>query len=453
MLNYLAQVMLRNFRQVDFPGAKRLMLLNSRGYWLSSPRAEQQWSFMFGGDDRFSTDNPAAWRAISRGPSGQILTANGLFTYRTLDPLAGLTGIHRVNGDVLLWTVLSQVSTETIAGDRRQQWALNLKASLPLALVLLGACIWLARARVAQIRAVRALRRSESLTRSIVDVSLDAIVTMDASERFLDVNPAAEALFGYAAQELIGQPATVLIASEGEYLDRHDGFIDYVRSGSHRGEAGHVEREGCRSDGSCFPMEVALVMGKSNGGCYDIAFIRDLSESKHREEMQRLANTVFEYSSEGIIITDDQNRIIRANPAFTRITGYRPEDVLGQNPRVLSSDCQDRGFYQTMWQSLNKKGRWRGVFWNKRKSGELFPEEASMSVVKDDRGRASNYVAIFSDITVRKLNEEKIRRQALYDQRTDLPNRFLFYERLERASLEADRDGQRFGVFFLDLNG
>jgi PAS domain S-box-containing protein len=135
----------------------------------------------------------------------------------------------------------------------------------------------------------------------------------------------------------------------------------------------------------------------------------DIGDEKAAEVQQRLAATVFDKSQDGITITDASANIIAVNPAFCRITGYAPEEVLGRNHRVLQSGLQDTAFYQAMWQALNREGCWRGDILNRRKNGEIFPEILSITAVHDDRGQLLHYISVFTDIGERKAMEESLR--------------------------------------------
>jgi len=178
----------------------------------------------------------------------------------------------------------------------------------------------------------------------------------------------------------------------------------------------------------------------------------DIDERKHAEEMQRLSRTVFNTVDEAILVSDAENRIIMVNPSFTRVTGYAPEDVLGENPHKLSSGKHDGEFYRELWKRLNFDGSWGGELWNRRKSGEVYVEWVSIKRVTDSFGKLTHYVAAFSDITVRKANEESVRHQAQYDALTDLPNRVLLFDRLQQALAQAKRDKTKLALMFVDLD-
>ena len=170
------------------------------------------------------------------------------------------------------------------------------------------------------------------------------------------------------------------------------------------------------------------------------------------EAERGLSAAVFENSSDAIMVSDHDNRVISVNPAFCEITGYLREEVIGKNPGMLSAGRQPREFYQEMWNCLRGSGRWDGEIWNRRKSGEIYPEWLSISTVKNQQGETTHYVGIFSDITERKQAEERVRHLAHYDALTDLPNRTLFHDRLQQALIQAQRSHDQVAVMFIDLD-
>ncbi|TFH85374.1 EAL domain-containing protein [Billgrantia azerbaijanica] len=178
---------------------------------------------------------------------------------------------------------------------------------------------------------------------------------------------------------------------------------------------------------------------------------RDHALAQSRRNLQ-LAERVIDSSLEGIIITDDRNRIEFVNPAFTHMTGFTLEEAVGRTPQILSSGRHDAAFYRQMWDTLQRCGYWRGEIWNRRKSGELYLELLTITAITDDDGRVTHYAALFNDITHIRENEERIRRLAYYDPLTSLPNRRLLEDRLELAIRHAHRNQTRLAVIFLDLD-
>jgi diguanylate cyclase (GGDEF)-like protein/PAS domain S-box-containing protein len=178
----------------------------------------------------------------------------------------------------------------------------------------------------------------------------------------------------------------------------------------------------------------------------------DITRQREREEALRLAATVFNTVDEAVLVTDPDNCIIAVNPSFSRITGYSADDVIGRNPRLLSSGTQSSEFYTQMWDTLLATGNWTGEIWNRRKSGELYVEWLSINLVLDDKGDIFRYVAVFSDISERKVAEERLHRLAHYDVLTDLPNRVLLNDRLQQGLVNAKRNKGRMALMFLDLD-
>lgn len=178
---------------------------------------------------------------------------------------------------------------------------------------------------------------------------------------------------------------------------------------------------------------------------------RDKALAQSRQHLQ-LAERVIDASLEGILITDPQLRIQFVNPAFTQLTGYQPEEVIGRTPGVLASGRHDEAFYRGMWEALKCSGCWRGEIWNRRKSGELFLELLTITAIRDDDGEMTHYAGLFTDITQTRQNEEHIRQLAYYDALTGLPNRRLLEDRLEHAIRHAHRKQQMLAVMFIDLD-
>jgi diguanylate cyclase (GGDEF)-like protein/PAS domain S-box-containing protein len=180
----------------------------------------------------------------------------------------------------------------------------------------------------------------------------------------------------------------------------------------------------------------------------------DITERKRVEEKLRQSVKVIENSAEAICIADAETRIIAINKAFTKITGYTEKESLGESTKLLKSGKHQLEFYEKMWKSIHTLGYWEGEIWNRRKSGEIYPEWLHISVIRDDIDqKITNYLAIFSDLTLRKQTEQRLIHLAHYDDLTGLPNRTLFYERVTRALYHAQADSHLVAVVFIDLDG
>lgn len=179
------------------------------------------------------------------------------------------------------------------------------------------------------------------------------------------------------------------------------------------------------------------------------AIQQPLQESR---EHLRQAAAVFDCTREGVLVTDVQGRIVHVNRAFIDITGYRREDVLGRGPNMFKSGRHSASFYQHMFESLARCGEWSGEIWNRRNSGEIYPQWQTIRVIEDDQGHVTHYVAVFSDISAIKHSEHELTRLAHHDPLTDLPNRLLFTDRAEQALASAQLNKRGCALLLLDLD-
>lgn len=182
------------------------------------------------------------------------------------------------------------------------------------------------------------------------------------------------------------------------------------------------------------------------GSCIDITDMHNANQDL------MIAAKAFE-TSEGIIVTDAEAKVLRVNSAFTKITGYSEQEVLGNTPALLKSDRQSDAFYKTMWEALMGQGVWSGEIWNKRKDGRHYPEWLTISAVLDSAtDKVSHYVGVFEDLSAKHDADEKLQRLAYYDTLTDLPNRRLFAQHVEQAVHAAKRSKTYGAVVLIDLD-
>ena len=170
------------------------------------------------------------------------------------------------------------------------------------------------------------------------------------------------------------------------------------------------------------------------------------------EESLRMAGSIYEYSSEGMMVANADNFILAINPAFTKITGYLSEDVIGKPPSILKSGRHDVDFYQSMWSEINTTGKWTGEIWDKRKDGEVYPKWLTINTIYNNDGSVHLRFALFTDISQRKKSEEQIWQQANFDHLTELPNWRMFHDRLNQEIKKSRRAGLPLAVLFLDLD-
>ena len=180
--------------------------------------------------------------------------------------------------------------------------------------------------------------------------------------------------------------------------------------------------------------------------------VQDITDKKQDEKRIRQWASIFESTIEAVVITDTEQNIIDVNRAFTEITGYSKEEVIGHRPNIRRSERHNKQFYKEMWKSIIDTGAWTGEIWNRKKNGELSPEWHSISTIYDENGTIINYVGVFTDISVLKRSEEKLEHLANHDPLTELANRSLLIDRIERTIRRLERDKGHLAVLFLDLD-
>lgn len=183
-----------------------------------------------------------------------------------------------------------------------------------------------------------------------------------------------------------------------------------------------------------------------------ILISRDVTDRYHAEKQLELAGLVFDHAREGIMVTDDRGSLLDVNDAFTRITGYSRDEVLGKNPRMLSSGRQSKEFYAALWSRLHEVGFWTGEVWNRRKDGQVYAELLTISAVRNAAGEIRQFVALFSDITALKNYQEELEHIAHFDVLTGLPNRLLLADRLQQAIAQSSRRTSKVFIAYMDLD-
>ena len=313
----------------------------------------------------------------------------------------------------------------------------------------------------------------------------DGIVVFDGKGRIVSFNPAAERIFGYRAREVVGRSINFLHPRPGPR--RGKGLIRQYLENDQRKPGGlrRGEDTGRRKDGTRFTMEVTVSELRQNKHTLFTAVVHDITERiKAEEEIRearekleqsveertrkltreatdrrraegrlRLAAKVIESTNEAVLIADAKYRVTSVNPAFTEITGYQAEEVIGKKPSFHKALRKDKALFAKMQEDMERQGHWEGEFWNKRKNGEDYAQRLSITAITDEAGKVQQYAALIGDITKRKQDEERIRYQANYDSLTGLPNRTLFLDRLNLALARMKRGHEKLGLMFIDLDG
>lgn len=278
----------------------------------------------------------------------------------------------------------------------------------------------------------------------------DLMLELDAQGHLLQLHSQASHPLQPAWPDCAGQPITALLppeASAAMMAALHDAHTTGHSQG--REYPLHLPNQTLR----WFELSGTLKAGNPlDPVSHVILLARDITTRKRAEEQLKLASHFFEGSSEGFVITDAHQRIIKVNRTFTQITGYSVEEMLGKSPAALSSGRHSRSFYRQMWQQINAVGQWQGEVWNRRKNGEVYPEWLSITRVPDAQGQTAYYLAIFSDTSQRKEQEARIRYLAYYDPLTGLANRSLLKDRAQHDLAQCKRHQTPLSLLFIDLD-
>ena len=297
-----------------------------------------------------------------------------------------------------------------------------------------------------QLELSRALLKHQTIHQSILHTVMDGFLLMDMKGRLLEVNETYCRISGYSERELLAMEIVDLgiLGASNEMTHQIENI---VTQGDVRFESQHRNKSG-----TIFAVDVSVQYQPIEDGRI-VIFLHDITERKAAEQKLQLAANVFTYAREGILITDHNGAIIDVNNAFSEITGYSRDEVVGKNPSILCSGRHEKAFYETLWLDLKTKGHWYGEIWNRRKNGEVHAVIENINAIIDESGHVHQYVALMSDISLFKEHEQKLERSAHFDTLTNLPNRTLLADRLRQAIIKSRRTGQQLAVVFIDLDG
>ncbi|WP_417912902.1 EAL domain-containing protein [Candidatus Electronema sp. TJ] len=333
-----------------------------------------------------------------------------------------------------------------LAGQWGAAWWLWRVFRLAALFFLLGLFLRKCRGKIQQLRSSRdELDAARRQLADLIENSPSAVTLKDISGRFVLVNRRFEEIFGINKKDVVGKSAADIMP----YVSRR-----LKESGLDGETVTEYEESISLKDGtrtfltSCFTLPDG---GKENPSCVG-CIQTDITESRQLEQRLRLDQKIIENTEEAIVVTDAEALIIDVNDAYTEITGYTREEVIGKNPRICKSDHHDKEFYEEMWRQLLETGSWSGEIWDRRKNGEVFEKWLTISVIRDSGGAAVNYVGIFNDITEKKRIERKLKNLLFYDPLTKLPNRALFVERLEQAMSSSQSRDMPLALFCIDLD-
>ena len=299
---------------------------------------------------------------------------------------------------------------------------------------------------------LRLARQALELSRaSFVDLYDQAPVgylSVNQAGLIVRANLTAATLLGLPRNDLLQQPLSQWVVPDSQDM------VYLLRKQVRLGDGPQTFELGLQRVGSppWWARLVAQAVQDETGAPVLRVALNDISAQRDAQEKLQLAASVFLNSREGIMITDLQASIVEVNQAFCRITGFAASEVLGQNPRMLSSGRHAPDFYVNLWRDLRAKGHWYGEVWNRRKSGEVYAELQTISTVCNTRGQPTHYVSLFSDISAYKAHQSELEHIAHYDLLTHLPNRALLADRLHQSMAQTLRRGDLLGVAYIDLD-
>lgn len=344
MIHVAASHLIDAFSDSLIGARDHVMLLNRDGYRLVSPNSDDTWGFMFDRESTLASPHPAAWKAISSIPSGQVELADGLWTWSTVYPLK--LDDDRDVVHIPHWRVVAHLPDSQLAMIREGAWVAVGLNSLILLVLVGGLCAWLARAlngraqalvevRLAQAEAdaARHLSEAQQRFRLVVEANAAGLLVVDASGRIVLANAALTRMFGYEGEELIGQPMEILLPeSERErHVRLREGYLDAPLP---RPMGAGRDLHGRRKDGSIVQVEISLSAFVEDGRQFIDAVVVDITERKRVERLHQASETrlrvLLETNPNGLLVVDDQGRIKLTNPALNRMFGYAHGELMNQ---------------------------------------------------------------------------------------------------------------------------
>ncbi|TAN76320.1 MAG: EAL domain-containing protein, partial [Magnetospirillum sp.] len=299
--------------------------------------------------------------------------------------------------------------------------------------------------------AARGIQREEwtaTKLAALFELSPIGMVRTALDGRFIEANPAFLAMVGLSTDEL-GRLGRVDVTPDG-YANDDCRQLETLRA---QGRYGPYEKEYIHKSGRHVPVCLnGALVSDGTGEPYIWSIIEDITARKQAEASTQLAASVFHNTVEAILITAPDATILSVNPAFTAITGYTADEIIGKRPSLLRSDRHNQAFYAEMWEALLTKGLWQGQIWNRRSDGGIYLAWQTISAVTDAQGKVLHFVSLSSDMTELHIKTEQIRHQAYHDALTGLPNRLLLHDRLGQAIEVAKREEAEVAVMFIDLD-
>lgn len=414
LLNHFGIRLIEDFTRAAANIADHIELLNHQGYWLSNPRHEDEWGFMFGLETRLQNQAPFTWQQITQQQSGQFQTKDGLFTFSTVYPL--LAALEQANpghqrtgvksAQQPFWKIVSRVSPQELSATLPLFIQKHLALYLTMfGLITLGA--WLLSQSRLHHRAMEAQRDYERRFRHTLENIELAAVGLNLRGEVTFCNDFFLNMTGWQRAEVVGRNWLDHFVSD-EFKPEVAAIIGRMTSPEQF--PSHFENQVRTRDGDLRLIAWNNTLSyDTEGEVIGVTGIgEDITDKRRTElELHKLYQAV-EQSPSIVLITNRAGLIDYVNPKFSEVTGYAFNEVVGKNPRFLKSGETTQTEYSQLWNTLLSGGEWRGEFHNRRKNGELYWESASLSAIRNPQGEITNFLAVKEDITERKRLEAEV---------------------------------------------
>ena len=415
ILNYLGNRLLDNFRTATANISDHIMLLNNDGYWLSHYDRDQEWGFMLDHEHTFASDFAAEWKVISSEESGQLQTANGLFSFTTVYPTLEITGhgrkdtgaAHKPQDFNHPWNLVAFISSAELKALPQKFVRNNSLLYLALLVIFLIASHIIARLRANHQLAEIEVEFEQHFRKVLESIELN-VLAIDLHGNITFINDSLVNLLGWRRDQLIGKNWVDTLVVHRHRSSCKSLFERSLQQGENPGthESWLQDKSGreylLRWHDTFLTDAEEQVIGLIFMG-------EDITQYRENEIRIRHLSQAVEQSPASVILTNNQGMIEYVNPKFERLTGYTLDEVRGLNPRILKSGETSYDDYSELWSRVKQGKTWRGIFHNRKKNGELYWESASISGIRNPEGEITHFLAVKEDITEQKMLEERFK--------------------------------------------
>lgn len=388
VFNYNPKNIINRIKSIN--NNRKYYILNQEGYWITSDNENHEFAFMFQNKNelKFSNLNKEAWEIIKKNENGQFVLKGDLFTFEKAKPIKKdeYDGYYEEE-----WIILSIIDKKNLNNFLKKEDKIVFLLGLIL-FTLISFLIFLYELKIKKF--ILFLKQNEEKFNIISNSSKDGIIILNQENIIEYSNESANNMFGYSENEIKGERIEKIFETEDTKEEINDKIL--------------LEKIGIKKDGNSFFTEVSIGNIKINNKIKKLKIIRDINEKKQIEiNMKKFINAV-NSSADMIFITDTKGIVEYINPAFTKITGYSEDEIYNKNISLIKSGLNSREYYNKLWETILKGEVFHVEVVNKKKNGERFYYDQTITPVKNYNGEIINFVSTGKDISEKKLNEEKL---------------------------------------------